>query len=70
MTEKDLEKIFAEVDAEVYSSEHRKKIEEQVKKNTGLDDEGVAGLTLAIRVNRELDKNFLFRVLARTLCDK
>lgn len=65
MTEKDLEKIFAEVDAEVYSPEYRRIIEERLGK-----DSGVSELALAIRVNRELDKNFLFRILARTLCDK
>ena len=70
MTEKDLEKIFAEVRAEVYSPEYRKKIEERIKQDRRLDDTGVGGLALALAANSELDKAFMFRVLAKALCDK
>lgn len=70
MTEKDLEKIFAEVHAEVYSPEYRKKIEERIKLAKGLNDTGVGGLALALAANSEQDKAFLFRVLAKALCDK
>lgn len=70
MTEKDLEKILAEVRAEVYSPDYRSKIAEQIKRARGLGDSGVDGLSLTLATNSELDKGFLFRVLAKVLCDK
>jgi len=70
VTEKELEKIFADVRAEVYSPEYRNKIEEKVKNDTGLDDKGVSKLALTLATNSELDKAFMFRVLSKTLCDK
>lgn len=70
MTEKELEKIFAEVRANVYSPEFISKIKEEIKLNRSLDDSGMDSLTLALATNSELDKVFLFRVLAKTLCDK
>ena len=66
MTEEDLEKIFAEV----YSPEYRSKIAEQIKRARGFGDSGVDGLGLALATNSELDRAFLFRVLAKALCDK
>lgn len=70
MTEKDLEKIFAEVRAEVYSPEYRKKVEETIKHAQSLSDSDVDNLSLALMTNSELDKVFLFRVLSKTMCDK
>ena len=69
MTEKDLEKIFAEVYAEVYSPEYRKKIEEKIRRAQGLGDSSMDSLTLTLAVKDELEKVFLFRVLAKVLCD-
>lgn len=69
MTEKDLEKIFAEVHAEIYSPEYRKKIEERIKQDRAFDDTDFGGLALVLAVNSELDKTFLFRVLTKALCD-
>ena len=69
MTEKDLEKIFAEVRTEVYSPEYRAKIEERIKQTKGIGDSGIERLSLALETNSELDKAFMFRVLAKALSD-
>lgn len=65
MTEKDLEKIFTEANAEVYSPEYRKIIEERIGTS-----EAVEGLALALKANHEQNKAFLFRVFAKALCNK
>ena len=69
MTKKDLEKIFSDVRAEVYSAEFIAKTKEQIKFARGISDSGIDGLALALEINSELDKAFLFRVLAKALSD-
>lgn len=66
MTKNELKEIFNDARVEVYSSESRAKIEEQIKRG----DSDIDGLVLALVTNREMDKAFLFRVLEKALCDK
>lgn len=70
MTKEDLQKIFDEVHAEVYSPEYRSNLEEQIKNNQHIGDDSLDRFGLLLLTQSELNKAFTFKVLLKALCSK
>ena len=70
MTKQELAKVFNEVNKQVYSEENIAEVKKRIMEENQLSDNGLQGMQVAFMLSNQLQKDYLFGVLEKVMCEE